>query len=435
MDRIILAPSSECDGRIGNDGIRMSPFKGFDSVFSAHSVEFDKFDIMDAYASLLQFDSDGDAVREIPASFWARWTVASKEVHSHVSVRVRQRIQTHHSHHDSQSHGRSAFAESRSLISAEVVIQPSVVLVNSLPYDVQACLSPAQDSDDSAASDSAFTAKSTLFLGTVCSGACVSISSHIRSSFRISVRVCSSNQSLETLQALPGVICCVVPTDRRVSRCPVLVSSCLDAFPRFCDVRVETALFDGSQLRIVLGSPGLVRNCTNLPLLVQFFADADADNASSSECYLPPRPVVFDESSDVLKWWGSRGGLRDVLARAPEYFCADKDRHATAAGSRFHSPFQQSCFPEIPANDFSEIAMQFEPYLCIRLPDSNRLQRCCLKELRNGQTFSFDVCGIIHDVILEMKSIRGSWGETVPHISLKPLAVVTNRRFERARTL
>jgi hypothetical protein len=157
---------------------------------------------------------------------------------------------------------------------------------------------------------------------------------------------------------------------------------------------------------------------------VQFFSSSDTEGIPSSECYLPPRPIAFDEYSAVLKWYQSAGGLRDVVDLPNGAFGG-----AAGACSRMFSPFQSNHLSLSPSNDFADIAMQVDSLISLRVYGCSLVNRDRLRDLRSGEVFSFDVGGIIHDVVVELKSVRGPQGEIVQHVSLLPSSIVTNRRY------
>ena len=270
------------------------------------------------------------------------------------------------------------------------------------------------------------TSNNPLYSGIIIpSGSSVSANTHAWQSMRISLRTASSETAVVTPHEHQGGVCHVLFGDRHVSRCPVVFSDCSASFPRYCDVRVDCTLLEGSRLHISLGSPGIVRNCTHLPLFVQFFAPSDTGGITSSECYLPPRPVALDEYSAVLKWHQNVGGLRDALVVLPNSACGG----AADACSRMFSPFQSSRPALLSNSDFADIVMQVDSLISLRLYGCSLANRDRLRDLRSGEVFSFDVGGIIHDVVVELKSVRGPQGEVVQHVSLLPSSIVTNRRY------
>jgi hypothetical protein len=74
------------------------------------------------------------------------------------------------------------------LLCIDVAVQPQVVVVNSLPYTMHVCLSPADSSNDDSAADDAAAAPAPVFSGIIPSGSRVSVNAHVRQSLRISLR-------------------------------------------------------------------------------------------------------------------------------------------------------------------------------------------------------------------------------------------------------
>jgi hypothetical protein len=422
LERIVFVPASIWREYVRSQGLSSSVLDGYEFT-SAFDVSKDrKCDFMEMYTSILQQELNSESTRiEKPNSACVRWSVGSNEVHARVSVDARQRVQPHHS---LQIYGPSkSDAHPAHLMCIDVVVRPEVVIISSLPYTVHVCLHPVESLDDASHAEESVP----IFAGVISSGSSVSVNSHLWQSMRISLRAVSSESGVMPAGQSPSEICHILFSDRHVARCPVLVSGQSSVFPKFCDVRVESTVVDGSQLRITLVSPGIVRNGTNLPLFVQFFASADAVTASSGECYLPPRPVAFDTRSAVLKWWNCHGGLRDLLADSRDNSSVGRDCDAANTCARMHSPFQDSCAVST-CNGFGDVATQIDSFISIRLDGCASAKGDRVRDLRSGEVFSFDVCGVIHDVVVELKTVRGFGGETVQHVSLLPSVVITNRR-------
>ncbi len=429
-ERIVLVPSCIWLHHLQNGG-SSSMLEGCQFTAAFESVEENNCDVMCMYDSsmALEFGHDSASVKSHGSSC-TRWSSGNDEVFAHVSVDVRQQV---HSHNSFQSVPFSRHylppgcdLQLTHIIHIDVIVQPEVIIVNSLPHTMHVCLHPADTSGDATDGESS----PPIFAGIVPSGSSVSVNTHLWQSMRVSLRAGTFEGAVADSRDTPSEICHIMFGDRHVSRCPVLVSDCSSVFPRFCDVRVESTVQNGSQLQIALMSPGVVRNGTSLPLFVQFFSSADATSATSGECFVPPRPVACNTSSAVLKWWNCSGGLRDLLTDCNGQSNAARDGKSDNACSQMYSPFHDKSALS-SCTGIAEVAMQVDAFVSIKLFGGSSAKGEGVRDVRSGEVFSFDVGGIIHDVVIELKAVRGPRGETVQHVSILPLLVVTNRRCVR----
>ena len=49
--------------------------------------------------------------------------------------------------------------------------------------------------------------------------------------------------------------------------------------------------------------------------------------------------------------------------------------------------------------------------------------------MRSGEVFAFEMGGVVHDVVVEVKTVKGAVNEMVQLVTFMPLTVVTNRRY------
>ena len=113
----------------------------------------------------------------------------------------------------------------------------------------------------------------------------------------------------------------------------------------------------------------------------------------------------------------------------PDAACVGREHETTDASSRMFSPFQRGFSSSSAIDSFGDVAMQVDAFIGLSLYGCNSAKVFQLRSLRGGEVFSFNVGGVIHDIVVELKVARSARGEMVQHVSLLPLTVVTNRRY------
>jgi hypothetical protein len=428
LERLIVVPLSIWQKYISNGGICASMLDGCQFNGTIQINKDSNLDVLAMYScSMTQDFGPGSAGIEQQKSLSLRWSAGSDEVHAHLSVDVRQQayscslLQTDSTRRRHAPTGCNV--QLSRIIHIDIVVQPEVVIVNSLPHTMHVRLSPADTTGDADIADN----HAPIFAGAVPSGCTVSVNSHRWQSMRISLRAASSDSQLAACPVSRSEICYIMFSERHVCRCPVLSSDCSSTFPRFCDVRVQATVVQGLQLQIALVSPGVVRNGTNLPLFVQFFSSGDASAIAGGECFLPPRPIALNTRSAVLPWWSCFGGLREVIPDGQSHSSGARDDEAANHCSKMFSPFQDSSSSSA-SRGVVDVSMQVDAYMSVRLGSCVFAKGERVRDVRSGEVFSFEVNGVVHDVVVDMKAVRGLGGHTVQHVSLLPSLVTTNRR-------